>query len=269
MISTLGQQRKSILLSSYLSFSTRKLHCVSLVDSGCTAKAFLDRTFVKDHGIPTTRLPTPRPLYLADGKLRDWIREYTTLDFQIDAHSETLSFFITSLAPENPVIMGIPWLAQHSPQVDWTTLDITFANCGPACFPPGAPTTAPRAPERSPQYKPPSVEDGPDEDYQHDVQICTPPGNNNAARRASGGDAALSSNHYLRAPSNPQQPPPQPGPPAPCTSSLGPAANPRPSPARPQLKHRPPLTPTTSSSSMPQVSPSWPDRNAYEYPTRH
>lgn len=150
MIGALGQQRKSILLASYLSFPTRHLSCTSLVDSGCTGEAFLDQAFVQKHQIPTQPLRHPRPLYLADGQLRDWIKETATLDLRIGAHIETLSFFITPLAAENPVILGIPWLRKHNPHIDWLTLDVSFRNYGPVCLPTGAQTRAPQASERLP-----------------------------------------------------------------------------------------------------------------------
>lgn len=108
MISALRQQKKSILLSCQLSFSQRTLPCASLVDSGCTGEAFLDSTFAKAHGIPNIPLPHLRPLYLADGQLRDWIRETATLELQIGPHKETITLFITPLAGENSVILGIP-----------------------------------------------------------------------------------------------------------------------------------------------------------------
>lgn len=98
---------------------------------------------MKTHGIPTSPLSHPKPLFLADGQLRDWIRETAILDLQIGAHRETISLFITPLAEENPVILGIPWLQKHNPAVDWNTLDLKFENCGPRCLPPGTPTLAP------------------------------------------------------------------------------------------------------------------------------
>lgn len=128
----------------------------------------MDQAFVADHEIPTSPLNPPRPLYLADGRLRDWIDKTVTLTLQIGAHHETLTFFVTPLAPENPVILGIPWLRKHNPAVDWTTLDVNFTNCGPRCLPPGAPALAPRAHDPLTNYKPPSVEDSEEDDEQTD-----------------------------------------------------------------------------------------------------
>lgn len=197
MISALRQQKKSILLSYQLSFFKRTLPYASLVDSGCTGEAFLDSTFAKTHGIPTTPLPHPRPLYLADGQLRDWIRETATLELQIGPHKETISLFITPLAEENPVILGIPWLQRHNPLVDWQTLDLRFQNYGTRCLPPGAETLAPRVPDAEggntptvtrPQhrgqqaieslsnYQPPSVEDSEEDDHgEVDLRHITQP----------------------------------------------------------------------------------------------
>lgn len=149
------------------------------MDSGCTGEAFLDSAFVKTHGILRTPLSHPKPLFLADGQLRDWIRETAILDLQIGAHRETISLFTTPLAEENPVILGIPWLQKPKPAVDWNTLDLKLENCGLRCLPPGAPTLAPRAMGNSPRtteaaahtnYRPAAVEDL-EEDDRHDVAL--------------------------------------------------------------------------------------------------
>lgn len=194
---------------------------------------------MKAHAIPTSFLPRPRSLYLADGQLRDWIREFTTLDLQIGAHTETISLFITPLAAENPVILGIPWLQQHNPHIDWITLDVSFLNCGPTCLPPGAPPLAPRAPDRGGTtaatsttttaappiaHKAPSVEDGPEEDDLYDVNLYTA-----AWQRAR---RAKRQREKRRAP-RPLLPPPQKTAPARKAGPMRIMTKPRP-PARPR-----------------------------------
>lgn len=158
--------QKSILLCSYLYVSPeRALPCASLVDSGCTGEAFLDHSFAVKNHIPLLMLPFPRPLHLADGGLKSWIRQYTILPFQVGDHVEELSFFVTDLAAEHPVILGTPWLARHNPDIDWTTMSLTFSRCGNDCFPNGRSQllrAAPTIQKPSGNYKPPSVEDEPD-----------------------------------------------------------------------------------------------------------
>ena len=125
-ISAVGKAINSILLSSYLVVSERKISCISQVDSGCTGLAFMDFKFTVRNNIPLSRLVKKRPLYLADGVLSSWIEWGAELRFGIGAHQERLQFYITSLAPENPVILGLPWLSRHDPAIDWKNLRLTF-----------------------------------------------------------------------------------------------------------------------------------------------
>jgi predicted aspartyl protease len=81
-----------------------------LVDSGCTGEAFVDYAFAVRIGLPLTKLEKKRPLFLADGKLARWIEYGTRATLQIGSHSEELDFFVTTLAENHPVILGLPWL---------------------------------------------------------------------------------------------------------------------------------------------------------------
>lgn len=129
---------ESILLSSYvLPCPTCKLPCATLVDSVCAGEAFLDYKFAKRSGISLLRLPFPRPLFLASGNLQAFIRYYTILSMGVGAHHDLLSFFVTDLANEHPIILGIPWLAKHNPDIDWADMSLTFNKCNPQCFPRG------------------------------------------------------------------------------------------------------------------------------------
>ena len=136
IISTIGQSANSILLSSYLLFGGRAIPCTSLVDSGCTALAFLDEDFARQYKLPLQRLLRKRPLFLADGKLAGWIEKAIDLPLGIGDHREVISFFVTSLAPDNPIILGLPWLQRHNPEVNWDTLRLRFTSrCRGRCLP--------------------------------------------------------------------------------------------------------------------------------------
>jgi hypothetical protein len=96
----------------------------------------MDFAFLVKHRLPSRRLYRPRPLYLADGVLSSWITHTTELRLKIGDHIEPLTFFITNLAKENPVILGLPWLRLHNPIVDWGSLRLTFQRqCRGRCLP--------------------------------------------------------------------------------------------------------------------------------------
>ncbi len=139
-------------------------------------------------------MPSRRPLLLADGKPADTISEYTLIPCQIGDHQELGLFFVVNLAPDTPLILGLPWLRRHNPVIDWAALTLTFSSnyCCKFCLPkdllscqaviipdkirpleiavPGEPdvihiqTISPKAKHKP--YKPPSVEDCSEDDLE-------------------------------------------------------------------------------------------------------
>ncbi|KAK6608253.1 hypothetical protein H4I95_03633 [Botrytis cinerea] len=116
---------------------TSSFHVTSLIDSGCSGKAFADRAFVESNGILTRTLPHRRELHLADGKVADIITDYFIMDIAMGLHRETWLFFVTTLSPETPVIFGLPWLRCHNPSIDWSKMTLSFTSgyCATQCCP--------------------------------------------------------------------------------------------------------------------------------------
>jgi hypothetical protein len=136
VISTIGQQ-KSILLSSVISTPQRNItvQYVSLVDSGCTGEAFLDENLAIQNWLPVYELWPWKPLLLANGGLKSWIKYFMVFDLQIGHYGEWVHCYVTNLAAEHPVILSIPWLRKHNPVIDWPTLNLKFNHCGDRCLP--------------------------------------------------------------------------------------------------------------------------------------
>jgi hypothetical protein len=149
----------------------------SLIDSGCSGKAFIDRLFAQFHKLPMFPMPKARPLLLANGHVSDTLTEYTILPMKIGSHHEPCLFYVTTLAANTPVILGLPWLRRHNPSIDWSSMSMQMDSwycqrhcCSGDCILPTV--TAPPSP-RSPtkalyhvhfesNYRPPSVVDAAD-----------------------------------------------------------------------------------------------------------
>lgn len=71
----------------------------SLIDSGCSGKAFADHSLVAKYNINTQTLPHRRALRLADGNTVDYIENYFVIDIAMGEHFETWIFFVTKLSP--------------------------------------------------------------------------------------------------------------------------------------------------------------------------
>lgn len=84
------------------------INTIALIDSGAAGYAFLNESQVAATGLTPRRLPRPRPLILADGKLGGVLSEYLVLPIRMGSHSEMGFFYIARLRDEDPVILGLP-----------------------------------------------------------------------------------------------------------------------------------------------------------------
>ncbi|KAK3517673.1 hypothetical protein QTP70_015559, partial [Hemibagrus guttatus] len=82
----------------------------------------IDGALVEELGIPTSPCVPSLQITAIDSQLigEGYLKRQTELlGFQVGlCHYERLAFYVTS-SPENPVILGFPWLRHHDPQISW------------------------------------------------------------------------------------------------------------------------------------------------------
>ena len=90
-----------------------------MVDSGATTK-FLYRHFVEWNSVTTRKLARLIPLYNIDGteNCDGTIMEVAVLDMAVRNHQEKVVFVVTDIGEED-MIIGLDWLHEHNPEVDW------------------------------------------------------------------------------------------------------------------------------------------------------
>ncbi len=101
-----------------------------MIDSGAAGKFYL-----MDHSqqkvITSLSLPVPLTLAVAarlDGRpLGSGSIPFTTAESPISTgllHTEIIRLFVFQ-SPQNPIILGLPWLEQHNPSISWAKKQIT------------------------------------------------------------------------------------------------------------------------------------------------
>ncbi|QRW04042.1 Retrotransposable element Tf2 protein [Ceratobasidium sp. AG-Ba] len=95
----------------------------TLVDSG-SSKNFLDINFAKKQQ-PLTPLVNPRTVIAIDGKLPNKIKSKTTLEVEIEGWTFDVTFFVMDLG-DTDMILGLDWLQEADPDINWKTLEISW-----------------------------------------------------------------------------------------------------------------------------------------------
>lgn len=116
-----------LLIPVVIKLKTVFLSSQALVDSGASS-SFIDAQYAALHDIPTITKPNPYSIEAIDGReLVSGAVTHETLPLLlcIGPHQEYLSLDVIS-CPNNPIILGVPWLKLHNPQVHWSKHDITF-----------------------------------------------------------------------------------------------------------------------------------------------
>ena len=106
----------------------------ALIDSGAMGK-FIHEDMVKQLNL--TRTPrTPLPLLDVKGIRIGELLHQVTLHMCIGAHEERITLDVAPIG-NHRLILGLPWLQAHDPDVTWSTGRIRFASpyCNVHCMP--------------------------------------------------------------------------------------------------------------------------------------
>jgi predicted aspartyl protease len=91
----------------------------ALLDCGAGG-TFIDQQFVKNHGLTTSSTRKPILVRNVDGTLNKngTITRSTILDLKVNGRTKKTRFLVTRLGKET-IILGLPWLQDINPNIDW------------------------------------------------------------------------------------------------------------------------------------------------------
>jgi hypothetical protein len=113
--------------SFLLSLNISNFRIKALLDSGAT-HCFIDSSLISDHRLPITLLPQPMRLRLFNGSYatEPILYEVTIPVYFTPAKVLSVSFLVTPLDPDVSAVLGLCWLRQYNPLVDWANNRIEF-----------------------------------------------------------------------------------------------------------------------------------------------
>jgi len=123
---TLDNDKDHIMVKIQLHGEKESVTINAMIDSGAT-EDFIDREVCNKHRIKMIKAKNPREIYLADGKPSAMgpVTHMTKVPMDISSHRELATFQVANLQNQED-ILGMPWLREQYPTIDWSDKRITF-----------------------------------------------------------------------------------------------------------------------------------------------
>ena len=128
-----------LILDVQLLVGSTFIRTYAMLDSGAMS-SFVDQSFVQNHKkllCPRAKI-NPFEVVAVDGRHIEsgTINKEVEIELLIGKHSENIILDITQLG-HCPIILGIPWLKKHNPEVLWSSHRVTFNSkpCIENCLP--------------------------------------------------------------------------------------------------------------------------------------
>jgi len=105
----------------------------ALLDSGATS-LFMDTAFTKEKGFRMEKIKKPLLVKNVDRlvNIGGAITHQVEYNMFFKGHVERVRIDVCNLG-KTEVILGIPWLAAHNPEIDWEKEGIKMTRCLPTC----------------------------------------------------------------------------------------------------------------------------------------
>jgi len=105
----------------------------ALLDSGATGM-FVDKKFVERNGFKMEKLDRAVRVRNVDGteNSRGIVMHEIECNVYFKGHVERMRLDVCDLR-RTEVILGMPWLAAHNPEIDWEKEEVKIMRCPPLC----------------------------------------------------------------------------------------------------------------------------------------
>jgi len=105
----------------------------ALLDSGATG-LFMDMTFAREKGFKMERIKNPLLVKNVDGTVNTGgaIMHQVECNMFFKGHVERVRMNVYNLG-KTEVILGMPWLAVHNPEIDWEKGEVKMTRCPSIC----------------------------------------------------------------------------------------------------------------------------------------
>jgi hypothetical protein len=108
----------------------------AMIDCGASEN-FIDKRYAEKNNIPLREKNVPCSVLAVDGRevSSGPVTHDTTVNMTINDHQEMIKFHCINIG-NAPIIVGLPWLRKHNPDIDWKESRVTFSSekCANECL---------------------------------------------------------------------------------------------------------------------------------------
>jgi hypothetical protein len=121
--------KQQFVFKATVATSQGTVNTEALTDSGATGNC-ASRSFTQQHKLQTFALKKPLQLRLGDGIVGQTITHGALIPLSHGDHQSEELFYMVEMSGYD-LILGMPWLEEHNPQIDWR--DRTMSFCSEHC----------------------------------------------------------------------------------------------------------------------------------------
>jgi len=123
---TLENDNNYIMVKIQLHGARESVTINTIINSGAT-EDFIDQKVCNKHGSKMIKAKNPRGIYLADRKpgAMGPVTHMMKVPMDLSSHRELVTFQVANLQ-NHEFILGMPWLREDNPTIDWNDKKITF-----------------------------------------------------------------------------------------------------------------------------------------------
>jgi hypothetical protein len=132
-LAVVAADREHLVLSALFLCGNQMLDLLVLVDSGAQGN-FINAALVAHHMLPTTPRVPAIQARTVNGLPLPRIESTVQANLTFHEHTEDIDLDVTDIGNFD-CILGLPWLRQHNPEIDWKGQILTFSRCACATFP--------------------------------------------------------------------------------------------------------------------------------------
>lgn len=125
---------RHIVVPTTLTIAGEETRPTAMIDTGATS-SFINRKFVEKHDLPTTQKEKEVPVKDVDGRPLGTISEEVQAQLTIGRHNKEITLDVAPIG-NHPLILGLPWLQQHNPTINFEQNRVVFASeqCANECL---------------------------------------------------------------------------------------------------------------------------------------